>query len=154
ASSEKFSQLLESVTAEERNAAKPANFGLPAGMGVSALKNYARAQFGQEYSDEDAVGWKSAWLDSFPEMQKFLKDIDLGLALAREVNLTLGEFDQATTGRLLGTAGESIPLPWLGGMARKVLRDPAPARNNGKAYSQKELDFFWSRLQKLSAKLE
>src|SRR5262249_54531839 len=47
-----FAEVMKGVTAAERNAAKPANFGLPAGMGITRLKDYARTQFGQPYTDE------------------------------------------------------------------------------------------------------
>lgn len=150
-----FAELANTVTAEERNAAKPANFGLPAGMGVAALTTYARLQFGQEFSEDDARGWREAWLSSFPEMREFIRDgFDFGMALAKTLNLTLADYSLATKGSCAGTTGEKLIFGWLGTMARKVLREPSPTKRNGEAYSPSELDFFWTRLQQLRPQLD
>jgi hypothetical protein len=66
--------VISTITDEEKDGARPANFGLPAGMGVRTLKGYARTQYGQDYTDEDAVGWKESWLATYPEMAEFLRD--------------------------------------------------------------------------------
>jgi hypothetical protein len=142
------------VTADERNSAKPANFGLPAGMGARRLKDYARAQYGQPYTEEDARGWTAAWLESFPEMARFREDtFDTGLALAEELGLTLGDYDVATGGRKYGAPVEDDRPGWLGGMALKVLKETAPATARGQGYSTAQLDYLWGRLQQLAPRL-
>jgi DNA polymerase I-like protein with 3'-5' exonuclease and polymerase domains len=151
----RFATVAASVTAEERNSAKPANFGLPAGMGARRLKDYARAQYGQPYTDEDARSWTEAWLASFPEMETFRRDtFAAGLALAEELRLTPGDYAAATGGRRYGTPAEAEPTGWLGGMALKVLQEPIPATATGRDYSPAQLDYFWERLQQLAPRLE
>jgi DNA polymerase I-like protein with 3'-5' exonuclease and polymerase domains len=153
----KFAAVVDSVTAEERGGAKPANFGLPAGMGVATLKGYARAQYDQPYSDEDAQAWKDAWLASFPEMEHYLKDeVDVFQALAERLSLTPQGYADATGEPIYGDHQErNSPAGWLGGMAFKVLKDTAPKKTKtGVAYGQAVLDYFWDRLQSLASGLD
>jgi DNA polymerase I-like protein with 3'-5' exonuclease and polymerase domains len=151
----RFAEVAASVTADERNSAKPANFGLPAGMGARRLKDYAKAQYGQPYTEEDARGWTEAWLASFPEMGHYREDgFDAGLALAEELGLTPGDYRVATGGRRYGAPVEDEPVGWLGGMALKALGESVPTTNNGRQYSLAELDYFWGQLQQLGPRLE
>jgi hypothetical protein len=152
---ERFAAVAASVTRDERDAAKPANFGLPAGMGVRRLKDYARAQYDQPYTDEDARGWADAWLASFPEMEQYRQDdFDTGLALAWGLGLTFGDYAAATGGRVYGTEAEGEPAGWLGGMALKVLGGPEPATRDGRAYAPEAVEYLWGRLQQLEPHLE
>jgi hypothetical protein len=152
----RFAAVVASVTAEERGGAKPANFGLPAGMGVPALKAYARAQYDQPYTDADAQGWKDAWLASFPEMNRFLEDnLDAALQLARLLQLTPADYSAATGERSRTVYDQQLlPAGWLGGMAFKVLKDPAPQKRSGEEYSAGILDYYWGRLQQLAPQLK
>jgi DNA polymerase I-like protein with 3'-5' exonuclease and polymerase domains len=151
----RYAEFMASLTDEERGAAKPANFGLPAGMGAKALRDYAQAQFEESYTEEDAAGWKRAWLASFPEMNEFLRDnLGAGLLLAQELNLTPGDYSAATGLRNYSPVEEqAFPAGWAGYMALKVLRDPSPATASGWAYTTEVLDYYWDRLQPLAARL-
>src|SRR5262249_11263560 len=48
---------------------------------------------------------------------------------------------------------ESQPHPILGGMALKVVQEENPCTRSGRAYSEEDLEFFWSKLQVLSTRL-
>ena len=156
ASEEKYAKFMATLSDEDRGAAKPANFGLPAGMGVRTLKEYARVQYEQPYSDEDAAGWRQAWLASFPEMEEFLKDqVDVGLLLARKLELTPRAYSAATGRQNYSPPDEQdFPAAWLGLMAMKVLKEPVPTTRYGRDYTTEEVDYFWERLQSLAAQLD
>jgi hypothetical protein len=152
----RYAAFMRSLSEEDRGAAKPANFGLPAGMGVRCLRDYARAQYEQPYTEEDAAGWRQAWLASFPEMEAFLADrVDAGRLLARELGLTPAGYAAATGRPNRGDPDEEgLPAAWLGHMAFKVLREPAPVTGGGRGYTPEEVDYFWTRLQALADRLE
>jgi DNA polymerase I-like protein with 3'-5' exonuclease and polymerase domains len=152
----RLAELERALTKAERNAAKPANFGLPAGMGARTFAEYARAQYGQACTEEEAHDWKQAWLTSFPEMQHYLRDdnFDAGLALAEELDLTPRNYACATGHGYRPSQGDNCPAGWLGGMALKVLRDENPTTRNGNPYDEAQRDYFWSRLQRLESVLE
>jgi DNA polymerase I-like protein with 3'-5' exonuclease and polymerase domains len=153
----RYAEFMASLSDEDRGAAKPANFGLPAGMGKTCLCGYARVQYEQPYTEEDAAGWKQAWLDSFPEMADFLAESgdQVPLALARELSLTPAEYAAATGRPNRSYQGEQdLPAAWLGWMALKVLKEEAPATRAGREYTPEELDFFWSRLGRLADRLD
>lgn len=149
---QKLATVAATVTREERNAAKPANFGLPAGMGLRALKSYAHDQYGLTFTDEQAQGLRDAWLETFPEMHAFRADDDDGLALVKELQITLADYLKAQK-KPFGEAAHAY-FGWVGGMALKVLRESSPCRKNGTPYSPQELDFFWTRLQPLASSLD
>jgi DNA polymerase I-like protein with 3'-5' exonuclease and polymerase domains len=156
ADGQRYAEFMASLSDQDRGAAKPANFGLPAGMGEKRLKDYARVQYEQPYTEEDAAEWKRAWLASFPEMVEFLKDrVDAGLLLARELGLTPQDFAEATGRPNHGLPDEpDRPAGWLGLMAFKVLRVPRPETTWGREYTPEELDYFWRRLQPLAGRLD
>src|SRR5262249_18187269 len=156
ADEEKYAAFMATLSDEDRSAAKPANFGLPAGMGVRALKEYARVQYEQPYSDQDAAEWKRAWHASFPEMEAFLKDqVDIGLLLARELELTPRAYSAATGRRNYSAQDEQdFPAAWLGLMALKVLKEPVPTTRHGRDYTTEEVDSSGERLQSLAAQLD
>jgi DNA polymerase I-like protein with 3'-5' exonuclease and polymerase domains len=148
----KYAELMAALSDEDRDAAKPANFGLPAGMGAEALAAYARTQYEQPFSAEDAAEWKTAWLASFPEMQQFLEDtVDVGPLAARELGLTPGEYSAATGRPNLNYQDEQdSPAAWLGHMALKALREARPVTAGGREYAAEELDYFWGKVRPLA----
>jgi DNA polymerase I-like protein with 3'-5' exonuclease and polymerase domains len=151
----RYAELMASLSDEERGGSKPANFGLPSGMGPPALAAYARAQYEQPYTEEDAAGWKEAWLASFPEMHEFLKDrVDFGLLAARELGLTPGDYTAATGRRNLDRPDlQGVPAGWLGWMAVRTAREERPFTNGGREYTDEELDYFWGKLSVLADRL-
>jgi len=156
ADKQKYAEFMASLSDEDRGAAKPANFGLPAGMGAKTLKDYARVDYEQPYSEEDAAEWKRAWLASFPEMQRFLKDnVKFGLRLAEELNLTPASYTTAT-GRHNNSYyhEQDLPAAWLGFMALKAIKEPNPVTATGRQYTPEELDYFWGKLSILAEQLD
>jgi hypothetical protein len=151
----RYAELMASLSDEERGAAKPSSFGLPSGMGPPALAAYARAQYEQPYTEEDAAGWKEAWLASFPEMHEFLRNReDFGLLAARELGLTPGDYTAATGRRNFDCLDlQGVPAGWLGWMALKVAKEERPLTNGGREYTDQELDYFWGKLSVLADRL-
>jgi hypothetical protein len=139
------------VTREERQRAKPVNFGLPGAMGPDGLQAYARAGYGVELGDDEVEALTGAWFGLFPEMREFLGDgTDLGLAVAEMFDLTPASYLEHTGSRRFHHRGgardpEHEPSPILGGMFLKAIRSRDPATRAGRRYEALELDFFWSR---------
>lgn len=149
----KLEMVMAGVTDDERDAAKPANFGLPAGMGPPTLASYARSRFGQDFSVDDAIKWREIWRASYPEMEVFLHD-DHALRLARELELTPRTY-WAETGATWSChpMNENLPDPILGYMALKVARDANPKTTDGREYSADVVAYFWARLGRLAHRL-
>jgi len=156
AEEDQLAAVMKEITDDEKNGAKPANFGLPVGMGIPKLKAYASAQFGLRYTDEEAMRVKEAWFAAFPEMKQFLQDsVDIGLLLAEELNLTPRAYAAATGERIYCPDWEQDkPSPWYGRMAFKVLKEESPVTAKGMAYTSAMLDYFWSSMQGLAPRLE
>ena len=62
----------DEVSSEERQKAKPINFGKPGGMGDNGLKRYAKNSYGIELADQEVDVLTQTWFDLFPEMRLFL----------------------------------------------------------------------------------
>jgi DNA polymerase I-like protein with 3'-5' exonuclease and polymerase domains len=136
------------VTDDQRQMAKPINFGKPGAMGHEALKRYARSSCGIELSDKDVEALSEAWFALFPEMRKFLRgESDAGMEAARFFGLTPRSFYEHTGSRKFLDHPEAgprrRPSPILGWMA---LRAEAPETGGGRPYDAGELDYFWARL--------
>lgn len=56
---------------DARQFAKVANFGLPGGLGVTSLIEYARANYGVELTEREAKRLKDRWLRAYPEMVRY-----------------------------------------------------------------------------------
>ena len=59
---------------EARQMAKAANFGIPGGLGAEAFCSFA-AGYGLELTEDEAQDIKQSWLDRFPEMSDYFRDI-------------------------------------------------------------------------------
>ncbi len=141
------------VTKQERQRAKPINFGKPGGMGPASLRDYARASYGVEMSEAEVEQLSEAWFALFPEMRVFLDDdADLGLAAAELFGLTPMTYFEHTGSRKFldhphNMGFENQPHPALGGMCLKVLKVADPETRAGRPYDTEELDFFWTRVE-------
>jgi DNA polymerase-1 len=62
----------DQVAADERQAAKAANFGLPGGLGARTLRLYARQNYGVALSEADAERYRREWFAMFPEMGPYM----------------------------------------------------------------------------------
>jgi hypothetical protein len=140
------------VTDEDRQKAKPINFGKPGAMGNATLRQYAQASYGVQLSDDDVQALSTAWLELFPEMEAYLRpDVDAADEVARLFNLTpIAHFEHTGCRKFLDhpeNAGRADrPHPILGGMLLKVLRHPDPITRDGRPYFPADVDFLWTRL--------
>jgi DNA polymerase I-like protein with 3'-5' exonuclease and polymerase domains len=139
------------ITDEERQKAKPINFGKPGGMGNVTLKAYAKANYKVTLDDDEVQALSDSWFELFPEMEAFLGGDDLGKEIARVFNLTPATyFDHTGSRKFLdhpanqGRAEQ--PHAILGAMCLKVLKTSNPETQDGRAYDPEELDFFWTRV--------
>jgi len=139
------------ITDEERQKAKPINFGKPGGMGNVTLKAYAKANYKVSLDDDEVQALSDSWFQLFPEMTAFLGGDDLGKEVACCFNLTpITYFDHTGSRKYLNhPANEGRaeqPHPILGAMCLKVIKTPKPETGTGRAYYPEELDFFWSQV--------
>jgi DNA polymerase I-like protein with 3'-5' exonuclease and polymerase domains len=141
------------VTRDERQRAKPINFGKPGGMGNLRLQSYARTSYGVVLTNAEVDQLSEAWFQQFPEMKAFLRDtLDLGEEEARFFDLTPESYFEHTGSRKFldhpANAGVGRrPHPVLGGMALKVLKQPDPRTRAGRLYAPAELDYFWTQVE-------
>jgi DNA polymerase I-like protein with 3'-5' exonuclease and polymerase domains len=141
------------VTSEERQKAKPINFGKSGGMGDTRLKEHAKSSYGLELTDRDVHCMTDAWFELFPEMRQFLDDhSETGLEIAELFGLTpQAHFEHTRDRRFLyhpENAGfQNVPHPILGWMLLKTIRDEHPQTNANVPYAAADIDFFWSRVQ-------
>jgi DNA polymerase I-like protein with 3'-5' exonuclease and polymerase domains len=140
------------VTKQERQNAKPINFGKPGGMGNATLQAYAKTSFGVRLADEEVEALADAWFDLFPEMRTFLADAgDAGREVAELFGLTpAAHYEHTGDRRFLGHPGnirsKERPNKYLGWMCLKTLAFPEPSTQAGKPYPAGDMDFFWHRV--------
>lgn len=132
----------EKVTAAERKKAKVINFGKPGGMGNATLAKTALHSYGIAMTEEEVALLSDSWLNRFPEMSGFLQnEVDIGSRAAELFGITGDDYVEHT-GRIWHNAVDATGP--LGGMLLKALKEPSPATRNGRAYTDEELDYFWS----------
>jgi hypothetical protein len=142
----------DAVSPEERQQAKAINFGKPGGMGNAAMKSYAKANYGIDWTDEQVEQQTQAWSAMFPEMSGFLNDANnTGMTVATYFGLTPNDYATHTSGsRWWNDTGDpcflDTPHGALGGMCLKALKEPSPVTGNGRPYSPEEIAYFWDRL--------
>jgi DNA polymerase I-like protein with 3'-5' exonuclease and polymerase domains len=137
------------VTIDEREKAKPINFGKPGGMGSATLRTYARASYKVDLTEDEVERLSDSWFDLFPEMEAFLTDGgDLGLEVACLFHLTpSAHFEHTGSPRFVDHPNNigrgDLPHPILGKMCLKVLKTAEPRKTDGRPYSSEDIDFFW-----------
>jgi DNA polymerase I-like protein with 3'-5' exonuclease and polymerase domains len=145
---------VDQITPEERQKAKAVNFGLPGGMGVKSLRQYARMSYKTELTEGEAQALYDVWFGTFPEMSHFLGKHDdtanLGIEIANLLSITEVGYAQAT-GRYVATDTPQIAM--LGWMARKVFGEEFPASRHGRQYDESVCDYFWERLDTAADRL-
>lgn len=143
----------EKVSDDDRQKAKPINFGKPGGMGNATLRLYARASYGVELDDAEVEELSEAWFALFPEMKEFLKkEIDLGEEVARLFDLTPAtHYEHTGSGKFFNHPAnddrQSRPHPILGWMLLKVLKAAEPQTQAGEPYTDADVDYFWSQAE-------
>jgi hypothetical protein len=150
----------EDVTKDERDKAKPINFGKPGGMGEARLKSYAKASYNQVLSDDEVKSLADAWFAEFPEMREFLRDEREAVwgRTAEALGLTAEDHARLTGDRRFlwhaTPASARMPNKFLGAMALKAAADPRPARwRDGQPYPESDLAYFWAKLDAVKEQL-
>jgi DNA polymerase I-like protein with 3'-5' exonuclease and polymerase domains len=69
-----FDKPLDKVTKGERQLMKCANFGLPGGMGAAKFRSFIRTNGLPDPGDQAARDLINAWMEAYPEMNKWLQD--------------------------------------------------------------------------------
>ena len=132
------------ITAEERQKAKAVNFGLPGGMGVTTLRQYAKTNYKTDLTETEAEQLMNVWFDTFPEMRRFLdKGGDLGEDIARILQINGTDYALVTSNHMATDVDKTGTLGW---MARKVFSEESPQSKGGRFYTDAECDYFWKRL--------
>jgi len=65
----------EKAAKDARQLAKAANFGFPGGLGADTFIDYARTTFNVDINRAQAVALKEAWMERYPEMSRYFRDI-------------------------------------------------------------------------------
>lgn len=143
------------VTSEERQQAKAINFGKPGGMSDASLRQYAKASYGVDLSEEEVAVLSNAWFDRFPEMRAFLgEENNLAADVAALCGLTHeSHYGHTGDGRFLNHPANhgmgDRPCPILGGMFLKTMKEPDPETRAGRVYQESDVDYFWARAESL-----
>jgi hypothetical protein len=66
-------ELKSEAVQNARQTGKVANFGFPGGLGAAALVHFAKQSYGVELSEDQARDLKRVWLETWPEMRRFLR---------------------------------------------------------------------------------
>jgi DNA polymerase-1 len=61
----------ETVSKEERQLAKPVNFGLIYGLGTASLRRKAKTDYGLDLSEQDAARYRSAFFAAYPGIRQW-----------------------------------------------------------------------------------
>jgi len=143
---------LVDVTGEERQKAKPINFGKPGGMGNRRLQQYALSSYAVDLRDNEVEVLSNTWFDLFPEMNDFLyrsERVTPGEAAARFFQLTPAARREHTSHYRdrpqHQNDGEDLrPSSILGCMCLKILQDDHPISRSGRPYSAEDVEYFWT----------
>ncbi|QGJ68585.1 Hypothetical protein PBC10988_2460 [Planctomycetales bacterium 10988] len=149
-------KAVSEVSKEDRQRAKAINFGKPGGMGDKALQRYAKESYGVDLDEAETRELSETWTKLFPETEEFLKRYECyntGYKVALFLNLadsprTDTRIDQPSGTSGIGTALSFKDLSILGWMCLKTLAVSEPVSAEGYRYSQHDINFFWSAVQR------
>jgi DNA polymerase-1 len=65
----------QDITKEDRQLAKPVNFGLIYGLSVNGLRRTAKTEYGIELSEQDAKRYRTAFFDAYPAIARWHNEI-------------------------------------------------------------------------------
>jgi hypothetical protein len=146
----------DKVTKGQRQGAKAISFGAPGRMGAHTLQKVAKNNHGKDLSIEEVEAALAAYHTAFPELTVFLDrhpergDVDVGLEVARHLQLTPRSFDEAVGVRHFDKKDSDEPVGWIGGMLLKVLGHALPLYPDGRPYEPEKVGFFWGAAQRLA----
>jgi DNA polymerase I-like protein with 3'-5' exonuclease and polymerase domains len=131
-----FDQMAKPDRKQLRQRAKALNFGIPGGLGVRSLVEYARQTYGVELAAEEAEQFRDRLIsDVYPELSHYLAEDN------REVlawNLRANE-----------TVVKEYLTESMAGASRRIVRGET-TRRTGEPYSQDFLDRVWMVLKDLN----
>lgn len=81
-------EAVKALGTEQRDRAKPANFGFPGGMGPEKFVLYSRKGYGVQFKIEEVKPLKEKWLETYPEVRQYLKWVG-DQAPTRESHITI-----------------------------------------------------------------
>lgn len=129
-----------------RQMAKPVNFGVPGGMGVEALRDYAFGTYCVQMSLDDAQCFHRRLVeDVYPELKTYLRDTSME-ALASNLNASPNEI----WGRLDRDETRSAAIP---GSVRKIVAG-TPWKADQTPYSERYVDRVWDVLNEVNRNLD
>ena len=76
----KYGAELKKLAEDMRQLAKPADFGIPGGLGVLALQAFAKG-YGVILTEDEAEALRTNWLEAFPEMRTYFRDAGMEVQL-------------------------------------------------------------------------
>ena len=133
---EEFEQLQKINRKQLRQRAKALNFGIPGGLGVKALVEYANQTYGVELSIEDAQHFRdSLTQDVYPELSHYLHE-DSRDILARNLCINPDVLREYLCESLTGAS-------------RRIVRGET-GRRGGQPYSRGFMNRIWITLQTLN----
>jgi DNA polymerase I-like protein with 3'-5' exonuclease and polymerase domains len=108
--SEALEKPISDVTKSDRNMAKAFNFGKPGGLGTRTFITWAKAQYGVELTEERANELHRKWLQTFPEMEYWLRDeqmelVDTSLSGVKDPEIAKAMFRKIVQGITTSVAG-------------------------------------------------
>lgn len=68
------------VTKEERQQAKPVNFGFAYGLGSKSFREKAKKDYNIDISEEQAQEFRDTFFESYPVLERYLKTVAFGAA--------------------------------------------------------------------------
>lgn len=99
---EALARKKEKDVADMRQMVKAANFGLPGGLGIHTLIEYAKASYNVFLSEDEARILKEKWLAAWPEMRGYFNRIKMLMKGFDDRGQTIGDIEQYVSGRIRG----------------------------------------------------
>ena len=120
------------VTKEDRSKAKAVAFGFPGGLGAAAFLKYAKANYGLDFTEAEAVELKEKWLTAFPEMRSYME--------SRQDEIIIDKFN-------LHNNPLGWPTEYLPGVFRRVISGTPFKASTGEAYPEELVLWLWTAVE-------
>jgi DNA polymerase-1 len=104
----------ETVTKEDRQIAKSANFGLLYGMGAKGYQAYAKSNYSVELTLEQATAYRAAFFQAYPGLAKWHRSMADGSVATRTLigrrRLAVERFTEKLNAPVQGTGADGLKL--------------------------------------------